>query len=341
VSASSSVLNIGLIGAGRIGRMHARNLARRISRARLAVIADVMLEAAQACAAENEVLQAVADYRAVLDDRSVDAVLVCSSTDTHARIIEDAAAAGKHVFCEKPIDLSLERTDAALAAVRGAGVKLQIGFNRRFDANSRRVRDAVVDGDVGKAWRLLIISRDPTPPTLGYIRTSGGLFVDMTIHDFDMARFLIGAEVEEVFATTAVLVDPAIGDAGDVDTAVTVMRFATGVIGTIDNSRCAVYGYDQRLEILGSDGMVSTSNNYESNAVVSDRGSVHRDLPLNFFLERYTQSYIDEMSAFVDCVLDGTAVPVSGDDGRAALVLALAAEKSARLRRPVRIADVG
>jgi myo-inositol 2-dehydrogenase/D-chiro-inositol 1-dehydrogenase len=335
------LLNIGLIGAGRIGRLHAQHLARRVPRARLAVIADVVLEAAQACAARNGVEQAVGDYRLVLDDPSIEAVLVCSATDTHARIIEDAAAAGKHVFCEKPIDLSLARTDAALAAVRAAEVKLQIGFNRRFDANSRRVRAAIVDGEVGQPWRLHIISRDPAPPSLDYIRSSGGLFVDMTIHDFDMARFLIGAEVEEVFATTAVLVDAAIGREGDVDTAVTVLRFSNGAIGTIDNSRCAVYGYDQRVEVLGSEGMVGTSNNYESNAVVSDRGSVRRNLPLNFFLERYAQSYIDEVSAFVECVLDGTAVPVSGEDGRAALVLALAAERSAQLRRPVTVADVG
>jgi myo-inositol 2-dehydrogenase/D-chiro-inositol 1-dehydrogenase len=337
VSERSAVLNIGLIGAGRIGRLHARHLARQVSRARLVAVADVFLKAAQECAAENNIPEAVADYRAVLDDRSVDAVVVCSPTNTHARIIEDAAAAGKHVFCEKPIDLSLERTDAALAAVRGAGVKLQIGFNRRFDANSRRMRKAVVEREVGQPWRLHIISRDPAPPSLDYIRTSGGLFVDMTIHDFDMARFLIGAEVEEVFATTATLLEPAIGD---VDTAVTLLRFANGVIGTIDNSRCATYGYDQRVEILGSEGMIGTSNKYASNAVVSDRQSVHRDLPLNFFLERYTQSYIDEVSAFVDSVLDRTAVPVSGEDGRAALLLALTANRSARENRPVRVADV-
>jgi myo-inositol 2-dehydrogenase/D-chiro-inositol 1-dehydrogenase len=342
VKLGGSLVNLGLIGAGRIGRLHARHLAHRISRARLVVIADVLLRAAQACASENDVKRAVVDYRTVLDDPSVDAVVVCSATDTHAQIIEDAAAAGKHVFCEKPIDLSLERTDAALAAVRRAGVTLQIGFNRRFDANSRRVRAAVVDGEVGQPWRLHIVSRDPAPPPLSYIRTSGGLFVDMAIHDFDMARFLIGAEVEvdEIFATTGVLVDPQIGDAGDVDTAVTVMRFANGVIGTIDNSRRAVYGYDQRIEILGSGGMIGTSNNYESNAVVSDGASVRRDLPLNFFLERYAQSYIDEISAFVDCVADGRIPPVTGEDGRAALVLAFAAERSARLRRPVSLTDV-
>jgi myo-inositol 2-dehydrogenase/D-chiro-inositol 1-dehydrogenase len=334
---SGSVLNVGLIGAGRIGRLHAQHLARRLPRARLVAVADVALQAAQACAAEHSVPTAVAEYRTLLDDPGVDAVVVCSATDTHASIIQDAAAAGKHVFCEKPIDLSLESTDAALAAIRRAGVKLQIGFNRRFDANFQRVRHAITSGEVGHLWRVHIISRDPAPPPLAYIRSSGGMFVDMTIHDFDMARFLIGAEVEEVFATTGVLVDPAIAEAGDVDTAVTVLRFANGVIGTIDNSRSAVYGYDQRVEVLGSSAMAASANNYASNVVVSDGQSVHRDLPLNFFMERYTDSYAAEMAAFLDCVLDNTPPTVTGEDGRAALVLGLAAQRSARENQPVRV----
>lgn len=331
------VLNVGLIGAGRIGRLHAQHLARRLPRARLVSIADVVLESARACAAENSVPTAVSDYRAVLDDSSVDAIVVCSATNTHARIIEDAAAAGKHLFCEKPIDLSLERTDAALAAVHRSGVKLQLGFNRRFDANYRRARAAISTGEVGTVWRVHIVSRDPEAPPLEYIRTSGGMFVDMTIHDFDMARFLVGSEVEEVFAATAVLVDPQIAAAGDIDTAVVLLRFTNGVIGTIDNSRSAVYGYDQRVEVFGSSGMVATSNNYDSNAVISDAKSVWRDLPLNFFMQRYTESYVAEMAAFVDCVLDDTQPPVTGEDGRAALLLGLAAARSADENRPVRL----
>ncbi len=331
------VLNIGLIGAGRIGRLHAQHLAHRVPRARLVAVADVVIEAARACAEENSVPKVVSDFRAVLDDPDVDAIVVCSATDTHARIIEDAAAAGKHIFCEKPIDLSLERTDVALGAVHRSGVKLQVGFNRRFDANYRRARAAITNGEVGTVWRVHIVSRDPEAPSLEYIRSSGGMFVDMTIHDFDMARFLVGSEVEEVFATTAVLVDPQIGAAGDIDTAVVVLRFNNGAIGTIDNSRAAVYGYDQRVEVLGSGGMVATSNNFESNAVISDAKSVRRDLPLNFFLERYTDSYIAEMAAFVDCILDDTAPPVTGEDGRAALVLGLAAARSASENRPVRL----
>jgi myo-inositol 2-dehydrogenase/D-chiro-inositol 1-dehydrogenase len=334
------MLNIALIGAGRIGRLHAQNLARRLPSARLVAVADVVETAARQCAADNGVELAVADYRAVLDHPRVEAVVVCSTTNTHARIIQDAAAAGKHVFCEKPVDLSLERIDAALAAVRRAGVKLQLGFNRRFDANYRRARAAVERQEIGRPWRVHIISRDPSPPSLEYIQSSGGLFMDMAIHDFDMARFVVGAEVESVFATTAVLVDEAIGRLGDVDTAVTVLRFTNGVIGTIDNSRSAAYGYDQRIEVFGSQGMLATDNNFAHTAVLSDAHSVHRDLPLHFFLERYQQSYLDELSAFVESVLNNTPVPVTGEDGRAAHLLALAAHRSAHERRPVNVADV-
>lgn len=332
-----SVANIGLIGAGRIGRLHAGHLARQIPRARLVAVADVVEEAARQCAVDYGVPRAVTAYRVLLDDPDIHAVVICSATDTHAQIIEEAAHAGKHVFCEKPIDLTLARIDGALAAVARAGTKLQVGFNRRFDASYRRARRAVDQGEIGTPWRLHLVSRDPAPPPLAYLHVSGGLFLDMAIHDFDMARFLIGSEVEEVFATAGVLVDAAIGKLGDVDTAVTILKFANGAIGTIDNSRSAVYGYDQRAEILGSGGMISTENAFPNSAMVSDSRSVHRDLPLNFFMERYTQSYLAEMTAFVDAVLDDTVPPITGADGRAAVVLALAAQQSYRENRPVRL----
>lgn len=320
--------------------MHAANLAHVIPRARLWAIADVVEEAARQSAAEHGVPKVVADYRALLDDATIHAVVICSATDTHAQIIEEAAQAGKHIFCEKPIDLTLARIDTALAAVERAGVVFQIGLNRRFDANFRRVRQAVEQGEIGRPWQLHIVSRDPAPPPLAYVKVSGGLFLDMAIHDFDIARFLIGSEVSEIYAVAGVLVDEAIGAVGDVDTAVTVLKFANGVIGTIDNSRSAAYGYDQRVEILGSSGMVSTDNNYPSTAVISDGRSVHRDLPLNFFMERYTASYLAEMTAFVDAALGGTQPPVTGADGRQAVVLALAAEKSFRENRPVRVSEI-
>jgi myo-inositol 2-dehydrogenase/D-chiro-inositol 1-dehydrogenase len=336
----TSVLNIGLIGVGRIGRLHAANLAHQIPRARLVAIADVIEEAARQSAAEHGVRVAVADYRQLLNDPEIQAVVICSATDTHAQIIEEAAQAGKHIFCEKPIDLTLERIDTALAAVERTGVVFQIGLNRRFDANFRRVRQAIETGEIGRLWQLHITSRDPAPPPISYVKVSGGLFLDMAIHDFDMARFLIGSEVSEMYAAAGVLVDEAIGAVGDVDTAVTVLKFANGVIGTIENSRSAAYGYDQRAEVLGSSGMVQTENNFPNAAVISDGRSVHRDLPLNFFMERYTQSYLTEMTAFVATALDGGQPAVSGADGRQAVVLALAAHKSFRENRPVRISEI-
>ena len=333
-------LNVGVIGAGRIGRLHATHLAGRIPLARALAVADVVEEAARRCAEEFGIPRATGDYRRVLEDRDVDAVAICSSTDSHARIIEEAAAAGKHIFCEKPIALTLPTIDRALAAVEQAGVKLQVGFNRRFDANYARVRRAVEEGEIGRPWLLHIVSRDPAPPPIDYVKVSGGLFLDMTIHDFDMARFLIGDEVEEVYATAAVMVDSAIGAAGDVDTAVVVLTFANGVIGTIDNSRQADYGYDQRVEILGSAGAVGTGNNFPNAAVVSDRHGVRRDPPLHFFMERYAESYLAEMAAFVDAVLHDRPTPVTGDDGRVPVVMGLAAAKSAAEHRPVRLSEV-
>ena len=229
-------LNIGLIGAGRIGRVHVENLVARIPAAHLLMVADVNEVAAQECAAQYGIPQAAGNYRAILQNEAIAAVVICSSTDTHARIIEEAADAGRHIFCEKPIAHDLTAIDRALAAVEHAGVKLQIGFNRRFDANYRRVRQAIAGGEIGDLRLLHITSRDPAPPPLDYIRRSGGLFMDMTIHDFDMVRFLTGSEAEEVVTMAAVTVDPAIGAAGDVDTAVILLRFANGVIGTIETA---------------------------------------------------------------------------------------------------------
>jgi myo-inositol 2-dehydrogenase / D-chiro-inositol 1-dehydrogenase len=333
-------LTIGVIGAGRIGRLHAEHLAYRIPAANPLAIADVVEAAAQECAARCRIPQAVADYRAILNNPNIQAVAICSATDTHAQIITEAAAAGKHIFCEKPIDQSLERIDHALAAVARAGVKLQIGFNRRFDANYMRVRQAVERGEIGRPQLLHIISRDPAPPPIEYVRVSGGLFLDMTIHDFDMARFLLGEEVTEVYTAGGVMVDPAIGAAGDLDTALVVLKFASGAVGTIDNSRQAVYGYDQRVELFGSAGAISTTNNYPNTAVVSSAESIRRDLPLNFFMDRYVESYLSEMAAFVDAVLHDRPTPVGGADGRAPVVIALAARRSYAENRPVRIAEV-
>lgn len=337
---TSNLVNVGLIGAGRIGQVHAEHLSQRIPEARLLMVADVREEAAQQVATQCKVPQAVADHRNVLNNDNIDAVVICSATHTHARFVTEAAEAGKHIFCEKPIALTLDKIDRALTAVDDAGVKLQVGFNRRFDSNYRRVREAVVQGEIGEPHMLHIISRDPEPPPLDYIRDSGGIFLDMTIHDFDMARFLVGSEVEEVYATGSVMIDPKIGEAGDLDTAVISLKFENGVVGTIDNCRQAVYGYDQRVEVLGSNGAIRTENEYPNTAVVSGAEQVQRDPPLYFFMERYMDSYRVEMEAFIEAVRADTSVPVNGSDGRMPVVMALAAQKSYTENRPVRLAEI-
>jgi myo-inositol 2-dehydrogenase/D-chiro-inositol 1-dehydrogenase len=333
-------LNIGIIGAGRIGSVHAETLAFRLPSARIVAITDVNQGAAKALAARCGIPKVAESSAEILADPQIDAVLICSSTDTHADLIVAAAKAGKHIFCEKPIAFSLATIDRALTAVKAAAVQLQIGFNRRFDANFARVRQAVASGEIGKPSLLHIISRDPAPPPISYVRSSGGIFLDMTIHDFDMARFLIGDEVEEIYTTAGVMVDPEIGAAGDLDTALIVLRFRNGVIATIDNSRKAVYGYDQRVEILGSDGKIQTENCYPNQAVVSSGKSVYTDLPFNFFMERYTESFVSELRSFVAAVLGMRSTAVTGIDGRIPVVMALAARKSYDEHRPVRIEEV-
>ncbi|GAB4442935.1 MAG: inositol 2-dehydrogenase [Anaerolineae bacterium] len=334
-------INVGIIGAGRIGRVHAENLIYRVPEARVLAVSDVFLEAAQKCAADFNIPTAVKNHQAILDNPEIEAVIICSSTDTHAQFISEAAAAGKHIFCEKPIALDLKVIDAALAAVEQHGVKLQIGFNRRFDPNFKQARDMVAAGKIGAPHLVRITSRDPAPPPLDYVKVSGGIFLDMTIHDFDMARYLIGSEVTEIFAAGAVLVDPAIGQAGDVDTAVVTLRYANGAIGTIDNSRRAVYGYDQRVEVFGSEGVVVVANNTPHNAVYSNTEGVHSALPLYFFLERYTEAYVAEMKAFILAIAQDTAPPVTGLDGRIPVVMGQAAWKSYRENRPVKLSEIG
>lgn len=337
---SKDRLNIGIIGAGMIGKVHAENLAYRIPTANPLVIADIYEKSAKETAERCHIPQAVGDYHEVLANPEVEAVVICSSTNTHAQIICEAAEAKKHIFCEKPIDFSLEKIDQAIALVKKNGVKLQIGFNRRFDANFARVRQAVVSGEIGEPHLMHIVSRDPEPPTPEYVKTSGGIFMDMTIHDFDMASYLIGSPVVEVFTYGGVRIDPEIGKAGDLDTVLVVLKFADGTIGTIDNSEKAVYGYDQRVEVFGSNGAIQIANNYPNNAVISSGDSIHHEKPLYFFIERYIDSYIAEMRSFIDAVLNDTPTLVTGADARLPVVMGLAARKSYDEKRPVRLAEV-
>jgi myo-inositol 2-dehydrogenase/D-chiro-inositol 1-dehydrogenase len=320
--------------------VHAGTLAYRLPKASAVAITDVNRDAANALAQDCGIPCVAENAEALLADSSIEAVLICSSTDTHAEMVVKAARAGKHIFCEKPIDFDLARIDRALAAVDQAAVKLQIGFNRRFDPNFARVRHAIATREIGTPHLLHIISRDPEPPPMSYVKVSGGMFLDMTIHDFDMARFLIGDEVEEIYTAGGVMVDPEIGAAGDLDTAVVTLRFRSGVIGTIDNSRKAVYGYDQRVEVLGSEGSIATGNCYPNEAIISTGTSVRRDLPLNFFMERYTESFAREMAAFINAVAENQPTPVTGIDGRIPVVMALAARKSYDERRPVRLEEI-
>ena len=332
-------INLGIIGAGRIGRVHANTLTTRVPGASVLAIADVFAESAQSAAAEFGIPAYTTDPGELIRSDDIDAIVICSSTDTHVRLIIEAARAGKHVFCEKPIDHDLAAIDRALSAVAEAGVKLQIGFNRRFDANHVRIKRAIDSGEIGVPHLLSIISRDPAPPPIEYIKVSGGLMKDMMIHDFDLCRYLLG-EVEEMFAMADVKVDPAIGEAGDIDTAKVLLRFENGVIGTIENSRQAVYGYDQRVEVFGSAGAASTGNLFADQVTISDADSVRRGLPLYFFVERYMESYASEMIAFVDAIANDKPVPVVGNDGRAPVVMAEAGMRSIAENRPVKLSEM-
>jgi len=333
-------LNIGVIGTGRIGKVHIATLVQNVPRANVVAIADINLESANELAKKLGIKTVFNNYLDIIKNPGVEAVVICSPTDTHAKYIVEAARAGKHIFCEKPVDLSLEVIKDAIEVVNRAGVKFMIGFNRRFDPNFLKVRQMVTDGKIGVPHILKITSRDPNPPSAEYAASSGGMFMDMTIHDFDMARYIVGSEVTEVYARASVLVDPAIGKAGDVDTAIITLTFANGAIGVIDNSRKAVYGYDQRVEIFGSNGMVSADNNYPENHRYFSSDGVHRSLPLNFFMDRYLEAYANEMKIFCEAVLDNKPIPVSGDDGIMSVAVAFAAKKSHLENRPVKISEI-
>jgi len=335
----SRKLRFGILGAGRIGPVHAETLAYRSPHAEAVVIADINRAAAEAVASRYNIPKVVDSPDAVINDPGIDAIVLCTPTNTHADLIAQAAQAGKHIFCEKPVSLSLKKIDESIAAVEAAGVKMQVGFNRRFDSNFMRVKKAVETGEIGTPNIFHIVSRDPFPPPLTYLRPSGGVFLDMMIHDFDMARFLMG-EVEEVYASGAVLVDPGFAAEDDFDTAIAMLKFESGAIGTIDNSRKSTFGYDQRVEILGSKGKIEAGNRYSNEVTVSSDACVYTDLPHNFFMQRYPESFALELQKFVEAVLEDKPVPVSGADSRVPVVMALAARKSVDERRPVKLAEV-
>ncbi len=324
------MLEFAVFGAGRIGSIHSGNIARR-NDARLKYVVDVNAGAASSLAAMHGAK--VADIATALADESIGAVLIASSTDTHADLCIAAAKAGKAIFCEKPIDLSLARVDECLAVVRASGVPMLVGFNRRFDPNFASLKVRSGNGEIGAVEQVIITSRDPGIPPLDYLKVSGGQFRDMTIHDFDMARWLLGEEPETLYATASCLVDPAVASAGDVDSCMVVMRTKSGRLCHINNSRRAAYGYDQRIEVHGALGRLMAGNVQPTTVELANATSVSTDKPLHFFLERYAEAYVHEMDAFISAVTKRTPMPVGAEDGRRALVLAetaLASLKSGR-----------
>ncbi len=330
---------VALAGLGRIGKIHLKNLAQNFPGVEVVAVMDVFDES-KAIADEYNIPVFVKDFEALLAVEGVEVVIVCSPTDTHADYVIQAARAGKHIFCEKPLDLDLNRVKEVLEVVKECGVHLMPGFNRRFDPEFKKIRELVEHDAVGDVQVVKITSRDPGPPPVSYIKSSGGLFLDMTIHDFDMARYISGKQVKEVFAKGAVMVDPEIGKAGDIDTAMIILTFEDHSMAVIDNSRKAVYGYDQRLEVFGSKGMAQAENNFPNHHKLYTAEGVSGDLPLHFFLERYDQSYNEEMHEFIRALETGDEMPVNGNDGLLSIAVGLAAAKSYKEGRPVQLSEI-
>ena len=332
---------VGVVGAGRIGKIHIENLLRKIPGVELKIVADVNVDnQLKQWASEIGIPYLTTDASEIFTDPEIDVVIIASSTNTHAKFIKEAALVKKHVFCEKPIDTDLNKIKETLEIVKEQEVKLMVGFNRRFDHNFKRIHDAVVTGQIGIPQIIKITSRDPSPPPIEYIKVSGGIFIDMTIHDWDMARFQAGSEVEEVYAAGGVLIDPEIGKAGDIDTAVAVLKFKNGALGIIDNSRQAVYGYDQRVEVFGSKGCVLADNDTPNTVRMYTPERTSMDKIPYFFLERYMDSYAAELQSFFNCLQNDQEPSPTGNDGLQNVLVAIAAKKSYQERRPIKISEI-
>ncbi|MBO9661139.1 MAG: inositol 2-dehydrogenase [Chitinophagaceae bacterium] len=330
-------INIALLGLGRIGKIHFRNIEQYFPVATVTAVADPL--GGGAFGEQNKHVFFSTDPYEVIGRSDVDAVLICTPTSSHAELIEEAIRHKKHIFCEKPMDLSLERTEALTEMAKGQ-VKLMIGFNRRFDPDFMQAYHSVRGGRIGDVQVVKITSRDPGLPPIDYIRNSGGLFMDMAIHDFDMARYIMKKEVTEVFAKGLVVIDPAVADAGDIDTAITTLTFEDGTYAIIDNSRKAVYGYDQRLEIFGSGGMIQVENNLHNRNVLYNESGIHQALPLDFFMDRYSRSYLKEMELFIDALTNNTNMPATGADAIQATMIATAAKISMETGKPVKLEEI-
>jgi myo-inositol 2-dehydrogenase / D-chiro-inositol 1-dehydrogenase len=332
-------VRLAVLGMGRQGQIHSQNIAYRIPQAELVAVSDITLE--RAAAAGIDGVDLYDDYREILARPDIDAIVIATSTDTHEEVIRAAAKAGKHMFCEKPIATTLEAIDEVLAVVEASNVKFMVGFNRRFDPTFSQVRKLVTDGVVGDPMIVNITSRDPQPPHLEYLKVCGGIFFDTTVHDFDMARFLTGDEIVEVYATGSVLVDERIGALGDLDTTMVTLKFASGAVGSINNSRRTGYSYDQRVEVFGKRSCAFGNNETPTRVEYVNPEGTHSDTPLYFNIERYPEAFYGEIRAFTDCLVNDTPAPVTGADGRKAVVLSMAAKKSWQENRPVKISEIG
>ena len=334
-------VKIAVLGAGRIGKLHITNLCQAVTDAEVVMVADPFLtDETIAWCNSLGVKNCTKNADEVFANKDVEAVFICSSTDTHAEFIIKAAAAGQHIFCEKPIHTDLDKIREALDAVEKAGVKLQVGFVRRFDHNHKKVRDVVASGRLGAPHIIKVASRDPEGPPMSYVEVSGGIFMDMMIHDFDMARYLSGSEVTEVSAYGVVKTDPEYAKYGDVDTAIVMLKFENGAIGVIDNSRQANYGYDQRTEVHCDKGCVQVSNDLDNQAMISTREGVEIARPTWFFLERYNDAFIQEAKDFTDAILNNKETPVKGIDGLMPVMIAMAAKKSLDEGRSVKLSEI-
>ena len=331
-------VNIAIFGVGRIGKIHLKNLL-RFPGVSVVAVADTHYPAEEFKKEFKDVFFS-SNPDEVLAMPEVEAVLICTPTSSHAPMIELSLKSGKHIFCEKPVDLSLERTKALVDMANQSNVKLMLGFNRRFDPDFLQARRSIEAGRIGDIQIIKITSRDPGLPPLDYIKNSGGLFMDMAIHDFDMARYMMGKEVKEVYSRGLVLVDKQVGEVGDVDTALTTLIFEDDTYAVIDNSRKAIYGYDQRLEVFGNKGMIQVDNNQHNRNVISDADGIHHSLPLDFFMDRYAASYLNEIQFFVDALSKNEPIPVGGNDGLKATIIAVAAKKSVLEGRPVAISEI-
>ena len=332
-------IKIGIIGIGRMGQIHLDNLMQKFSEVEVVAISDINVEARQ-WAAKYNISKFYSDYQDLISNQQVNTVVICSPTNQHAENIIAAAQAGKNIFCEKPMDLSMQTAMRVLQIVEKTGVKFMLGFNRRFDPNFMKIKSLIDEGKVGEPQIVKITSRDPAPPPIDYIKSSGGMFLDMTIHDFDMARFMVNSEVKSIFAVGRNLIDPEIGIAGDIDTAVVTITFESGAIATIDNSRQAVYGYDQRVEVFGSEGMAGTENNKSDNHYYYNKNGQSESLPLHFFMDRYILSYFNEIKAFIDCIVHDEVPKVGGQDGLISLAMGWAANTSMRENRVVMLKEM-